>query len=200
LSSESKKPGLRIVRYRSGDPRGVLRIGKVIDGRPLVKGEVLVRVSCSVSHPGDLQLVTAKYSQPQEFPQGRVPGFEAAGIVEKAAPAALDGTGISIGMRVAFFAPGAWQTHAIVPADSLIAIPNDLPDSIATQVLVNTITARHVQCRQRRHRAGQKRQRHPEVLMGARNELRACRRSGRLSLPLIPVDKFFELPTLKGQS
>jgi NADPH:quinone reductase len=144
LSTESKNPGLRIVQYRFGDPQEVLRIGKVIDGRPLVKGEVLVRVSRSVMHPGDLQLVAAKYSQPQEIPQGRVPGFEAAGIVEKAAPTALDGTCISIGMRVAFFAPGAWQTHAIVPADSLIAIPNDLPDGIATQVLVNTITARHV--------------------------------------------------------
>jgi NADPH2:quinone reductase len=119
-------------------------VGRAIDGRPLVKGEVRVKVSRSIIHPGDLQLVAAKYSHPDEIPQGRVPGFEAAGIVQDAAPAALVGTGVSIGMRVAFFAPGAWQTHAIVPAESLIAIPDDLPDNIATQLLVNTITARHV--------------------------------------------------------
>ena len=144
MNTESKNQGLRIVQYRFGDPREVLRVGRAIDGRPLVKDEVRVKVSRSIIHPGDLQLVAAKYSHPEEIPQGRVPGFEAAGIVQDAAPTALDGTGLSIGMRVAFFAPGAWQTHAIVPAESLITIPDDLPDNIATQLLVNTITARHV--------------------------------------------------------
>jgi NADPH:quinone reductase-like Zn-dependent oxidoreductase len=64
--------------------------------------------------------------------------------VEEAAPRALEGTGIAIGSRVAFFAPGAWQRWAVVPATSLVAIPDDLPDNVATQILINTITARHV--------------------------------------------------------
>jgi NADPH2:quinone reductase len=145
LSGASEYRAQRIVQYRFGDPQEVLYTEKAIADRPLGDGEVLVRVTRSVIHPGDLQLIAAKYSRPpQAIPQGRVPGLEAAGIVEDAAPAALKDTGLSIGTRVSFFAPGAWQTHAIVPAESLIAIPDDLSDSIAAQVLVNVITARHV--------------------------------------------------------
>jgi NADPH:quinone reductase-like Zn-dependent oxidoreductase len=144
MSNDFTNWGQRIVHYRFGDPQEVLRVEKAIVGRPLLKGEVLVRVSHSVIHPGDLQLVAARYSQGGEIPQGRVPGFEATGIVQDAARGALDGTGLSIGKRVSFFSPGAWQKHAIVAADSLIAIPADLPDNLAAQVLVNTITARHV--------------------------------------------------------
>jgi NADPH2:quinone reductase len=145
VGNTSEYGAQRIVQYRFGDPQQVLYTERVKGHRPLSDGEVLVRVTRSVIHPGDLQLIAAKYSRPaQAIAQGRVPGLEAAGIVEDAAPAALQDTGLSIGTRVSFFAPGAWQTHAIVPAESLVAIPNDLSDSIAAQILVNVITARHV--------------------------------------------------------
>ncbi|PLZ00718.1 alcohol dehydrogenase [Burkholderia sp. WAC0059] len=135
----------RIVQYRFGDPRAVLQVEDDISEPPLSDGEVRVRVTRSIIHPGDLQLVEARYSQSASpIPFGRVPGLEAAGVVEDAAPHALDGTGITVGSRVAFFAPGAWQSRAVVPAGSLVAVPDDLPDSVATQILINTITARHV--------------------------------------------------------
>ncbi|MGQ7932553.1 zinc-binding dehydrogenase [Paraburkholderia sediminicola] len=135
----------RIVQYRFGDPHAVLRVEEDVAVPPLSEGEVRVRVARSIIHPGDLQLVEARYSQPTPaIPAGRVPGLEAAGVVEEAAPRALDGTGIALGSRVAFFAPGAWQSRAVVPAASLVAVPDDLPDSVATQILINTITARHV--------------------------------------------------------
>jgi NADPH2:quinone reductase len=137
--------GQRIVQYSFGDPHKVLKIEPVLLRPTLRDDEILVRVTRSVIHPGDLQLVAAKYSQrPETIPHGRIPGSEAAGVVEDAAPAALRKTGLAIGARVAFFAPQAWQTHAIVPAELLIGIPADLQDSIAAQLLVNVITARHV--------------------------------------------------------
>jgi NADPH:quinone reductase-like Zn-dependent oxidoreductase len=144
---KSSHSGVRIIQSRFGDPQDVLTIENHVESRPLTEGEVRVQVSRSMIHPGDLQLVSGKYLR--QHPAGAaanawVPGLEAAGVVEDAAPQALDGTGISIGTRVAFFAPGAWQTHAIVPAASLIAIPDDLSDTIATQVLINTIIARQV--------------------------------------------------------
>lgn len=143
--SSSTDLSRRIVQYRFGDPHSVLQVEEDVAVPPLAEGEVRVRVARSIIHPGDLQLVEGRYSQPEpSIPAGRVPGLEAAGVVEEAAPRALDGTGITIGSRVAFFAPGAWQSRAIVPAGSLVAVPDDLPDNVATQILINTITARHV--------------------------------------------------------
>ncbi|PLZ01935.1 alcohol dehydrogenase [Burkholderia sp. WAC0059] len=135
----------RIVQYRYGDPRDVLQVETVSGIAAPAAGEVRVRVSRSIVHPGDLQLVESRYAQPAPaIVGGRVPGLEAVGVVEASAPGALDGTGIGPGARVAFFAPGAWQERAVVPATSLVSVPDDLPDSVATQVLINTITARHV--------------------------------------------------------
>jgi len=145
MTSKPERHAQRIVQYRFGDPQEVLRVQDSPAAAPKANGEVLVRVTRSVIHPGDLQLVAAKYSQPpQAIPSGRVPGLEAVGIVAGASPGALDGAGFAVGTRVAFFAPGAWQTYAVVPASALVAVPDDIPDGVATQILINTITARHV--------------------------------------------------------
>ncbi|WP_208453501.1 alcohol dehydrogenase catalytic domain-containing protein [Burkholderia gladioli] len=145
MMSFSLQPSQRIVQYRFGNPHDVLEVESVSGRSGLSAGEVRVRVSRSIIHPGDLQLVESRYTQPApSIEQGRVPGLEAAGIVEEEAPGALNGTGITIGTRVAFFAPGAWQHDAVVPAASLVPIPDDLPDGVAAQILINTVTARHV--------------------------------------------------------
>ena len=135
----------RIVQYQFGAPHAVLQVEENVAVPPLSGDGVLVRVTRSIIHPGDLHGVEAKYSQPAPaIPAGRVPGLEAVGVIEDAAPHALDGTGITIGSRVTFFASGAWQSLAVVPAGSLVAVPEDLTDDVATQILINTITARHV--------------------------------------------------------
>lgn len=106
---------------------------------------VRIRLTRSHIHPGDLQLVEAKYLRfAPAITAGPVPGLEAVGMIEDAAPHALDGTGMTIGSRVAFSASGAWQRLPVVPAGSLVAVPDDLTDDLATQLLINTITARHV--------------------------------------------------------
>lgn len=57
--------------------------GETFD-QPLGADEVLIKVTRSMIHPGDLQLIAAHYSDLSEpFPSGRVPGFEAAGIIER---------------------------------------------------------------------------------------------------------------------
>ena len=141
MSSQSK----RIVHYSFGDPAEVLRVEDGHADQALRPGEARVRVNRSIIHPGDLQLVEARYADPsQPLPDGRVPGLEAAGTIVEAHDDALTGTDLRIGSRVAFFAPGAWQTFATVPAAALVPLPDELPDIVGTQVLINTIIARHV--------------------------------------------------------
>lgn len=102
-----RTPGQRVVQYRFGIPHEVLQVEDAVFDRALNEGEVLVKIARSTIHLGDLQLVAVKYSMPgQAIPEGRVPGLEAAGVMAEAAPGALDGTGLAIGARVAFFAPG----------------------------------------------------------------------------------------------
>ncbi|MFM9269694.1 alcohol dehydrogenase catalytic domain-containing protein [Halomonas elongata] len=139
------RTGQRIIHYRYGDPNAVLKVEDVTFDQPIGTGEVLVRVTRSMIHPGDLQLIAARYSDPAEpLPNGRIPGLEAAGVIEDAASGALEGTDLALGMRVAFFASGAWQSYATVPASSLVALPDELSDDVSTQVIINTIIARQV--------------------------------------------------------
>lgn len=145
MSETSHSATKRVIHYRFGDPAEVLRVEAGLPNAELTPGEVRLRATYAAVHPGDLQLVLAKYSDgPAAIPGGRVPGLEGAGTVIEAAPGALDGTGIALGDRVAFFSPAAWQSEPTVPASSLLAIPDDIADDIAAHILINTITARHV--------------------------------------------------------
>jgi NADPH2:quinone reductase len=69
-----------------------------------------------------------------------VPGVEGAGTVESLADDAE--TGIRSGDRVGYIGPfGAYATHANVPIDRLIPLPDDIPDQTAAAVLLQGITA-----------------------------------------------------------
>lgn len=143
--STQSRTGQRIIQYRYGEPNNVLKIENVIFDQPTGADEVLIRITRSIIHPGDLQLIAARYSdQCEPLSNGRIPGLEAAGIIVDAAPGVLDGTDLALGMRVAFFSSGAWQSYAIVPVSSLVALPDELLDEIATQVIINTIISRQV--------------------------------------------------------
>ena len=59
--------------------------GETFD-QPLGADEVLIKVTRSMIHPGNLQLIAAHYSDPSErLPSSRAPRLEAAGIIERAA-------------------------------------------------------------------------------------------------------------------
>ena len=46
------------------------------------------------------------------------------------------------GLRVAFFpAVGSWRDEVIVPATSLVPLPDAIPDEVGAQLLINTATA-----------------------------------------------------------
>jgi len=50
--------------------------------------------------------------------------------------------GLKQGLRVAFFpASGAWSDEAIVPASSVVPLPDSIPDEVGAQMLINTATA-----------------------------------------------------------
>jgi NADPH2:quinone reductase len=140
-----EKSERRVVHYKFGEPQDVLSLEHSPPVPPLASGKVRVRMTRSMIHPADMQLVAAKYSQSRDdIPEGRVPGMEGVGIVEEAAPGVLDGTGIPIGTRVAFLGDGTWQRSIDLPPSSLVSIPDDISDDVATQLLLNTITARIV--------------------------------------------------------
>ncbi|AMM18500.1 hypothetical protein AX768_30065 (plasmid) [Burkholderia sp. PAMC 28687] len=136
----------QVVHNTFGDPASVLRVSAAHRPASPADGEVLVRVTHSAIHRGDLHLVTGTYAgkRGQSTDGPRVPGLEAVGVVTEAASATLAASGLEIGARVAFFAPDAWQSWRVLPAAALVPVPAQIPDDIAAQMLINSITALHV--------------------------------------------------------
>jgi len=73
---------------------------------------------------------------------GRIPGFEGAGVVSEVGAGIDPSAGLRPGLRVAFFpAPGSWRDEVVVPAGSVMPLPDSIPDEIGAQMLINTATA-----------------------------------------------------------
>ena len=134
----------RIVHHELGQPAQVLRVE---DGPSSSLGpeQVRVRVSYAPIHPGDLLGVMgspAFGTPPTITPGGRVPGFEGAGIVSQVGARVDRSLGLKPNLRVAFFpASGSWRDEVVVPAGSVIPLPDSIPDEIGAQMLINTATA-----------------------------------------------------------
>jgi NADPH:quinone reductase len=79
---------------------------------------------------------------PTIAPDGRVPGFEGAGVVSEVGSKVDPALGLKEGLRVAFFpASGAWCDEAVLPASSVVPLPDSIPDEAGAQMLINTATA-----------------------------------------------------------
>ena len=135
-----------IVYERYGEPNQVLKLQDVPNPPPPNEGEVLVRVLSRPVHPGDLIGVRGGYRSPRNIagvPAGGArPGFEGYGIVEASGPGIDAAKGLTPGSRVAFFpAKWAWGEYVLAPAQFVTAVPNDVPDTIASQLHVNPLTA-----------------------------------------------------------
>ena len=134
----------RIVHHELGEPARVLRVE---DGpsAPLGPDQVRVRVSYAPIHPGDLLGIVgspAFGTPPTIASGGRVPGFEGAGVVSGIGSKVDPALGLQEGLRVAFFpAWGAWSDEAVVPASSVVPLPDSIPDEVGAQMLINTVTA-----------------------------------------------------------
>lgn len=134
----------RIVHHELGEPAQVLRIE---DGPAASLGpaQARVRLSCAPIHPGDLLGIMGSpaFGLPPIIPPGgRIPGFEGAGVVTEVGARIDPALGLKPGLRAAFFpAPGSWADEVVVPAGSLVPLPDSIPDEIGAQMLINTATA-----------------------------------------------------------
>lgn len=130
---------------RYGEPADVLRVTDQPVPAPGA-GEVRVKIRLSPVNPSDLLYVRGHYSGvTPHFPSGA--GFEGVCDVD-----AIGGgvTGLTVGQRV--FARnslgGNWAEYAVVPAEKVYLVPDDIPDEQIASFLINPATAilmvRHV--------------------------------------------------------
>src|SRR6267142_1717499 len=136
-----------IVQSEYGAPEKVLKIAKrQLKSDKLGADEALVKVIASPIHVGDVDILEAlpQGGPVAPIPEGtpRTPGFEGVGTIVRLGTSARAAKSIIEGQRVAFFpANGSWAEYVVVNHNSLLAVPNEIPDQIAAQMLINTITA-----------------------------------------------------------
>jgi NADPH:quinone reductase-like Zn-dependent oxidoreductase len=136
-----------IAQSEYGAPESVLRIvTRRFKNEDLGPDDVLVKVRVRPVHPGDIQILSALPqggpAQPIPEETSRVPGFEGVGTVARLGTNLSLAKTLSEGQRVAFFpAMGSWAEYVSVPHNSLLPVPDSVPDPIAAQMLINTITA-----------------------------------------------------------
>jgi NADPH:quinone reductase len=134
----------RIVHHKLGEPAQMLRV-EDDPSAALGPDQVRIRVSYAPIHPGDLLGVMgspAFGTPPTIGSGGRVPGFEGAGVVSEVGDRIDRSLGLKPGLRVAFFpALGSWRDEVVVPAGSVVPLPDSIPDEVGAQMLINTATA-----------------------------------------------------------
>jgi len=129
-----------------GEPGDVLRLRDVPDLPAPSSGEVLIRVHSRPVHPGDLLGVRGRYRSPGNSadvtPGGARPGFEGAGVLKAVGPNVDASSGLTPGIRVAFFpAKWAWSDYVLAPAQFVTPVPDEVSDAVAGQLHVNPLTA-----------------------------------------------------------
>jgi NADPH2:quinone reductase len=136
-----------IVQSEYGAPEKVLKLAKRhLKGEELGVDAALVKVIARPIHHGDIQILSAlpQGGPVAPIPEGtlRTPGFEGVGTIVRLGTGAKAAKMLIEGQRVAFFpANGSWAEYVVVNYRSLLAVPTEIPDQIAAQMLINTITA-----------------------------------------------------------
>jgi NADPH:quinone reductase-like Zn-dependent oxidoreductase len=125
----------------SGEPRDVLTLSDIDDLPPPNGSNVVVHIRKRAVHPADYQ--TARGFLPVDvFAPHGILGNDGVGVVEAIGPDVDPATRISVGTRViVYHAQGTWAERVAVPASSLMPLPDDIDDAVATQLATNGITA-----------------------------------------------------------
>ena len=119
-----------------GNPAEVLRVVE-LPLAPPGPNEVVVKMSAAPINPADLNGIEGKYPIKPTLPA--TPGMEGAGVVIEVGSAVRD---LTIGTQVIF--PhnfGTWREMAVIAADRLVAVPNEIEPVQAAMLKVNPITA-----------------------------------------------------------
>ncbi|MFJ3524260.1 hypothetical protein ACIPO9_17425 [Pseudomonas sp. NPDC090203] len=136
----------RILHRHYGAPLSVLEVENSPQPEQVPAGSVRVRVVLSPIHQGDLLGVAGSPAAGSTTPiseQGRGPGVEGVGVIDAIGADVDSDLGLAVGTRVAFFpTSGGWSETIVLPATATVVVPDAIPDQVAAQMLVNTITAR----------------------------------------------------------
>ncbi len=125
-----------IVYQAHGKPAEVLRLEEQ-ELPSLGENEALVRLRAAPINPADLNAIEGKYPVRPTLPA--TPGFEGAGVVEEVGPAVRN---LKPGMQVILpHDLGSWREAAVVAADKLVAVPNDIAPEQAAMLKINPTTA-----------------------------------------------------------
>lgn len=128
-----------------GEPTDVLTVTEKPVPQPGA-GEVRVKIRFSPINPSDLLYVRGHYSGVKpHFPSGA--GFEGVGVIDAVGP---EVDGLTVGQRV--FARnsngGNWSQYAVVSAEKVWQVPDDVVDEQIASFMINPATAilmvRHV--------------------------------------------------------
>src|SRR5258707_599547 len=123
---------IRFAQY--GEPAKVLRVQECPLPEP-GKGEVRVRILASPVNPSDLLFVRGHYAGVQPHFPSPV-GFEGVGMVDALGPQVqrpVPGQRVVVRNEKG----GNWADYAVVPAQDLLAVPDDLPDEQVACFFVN---------------------------------------------------------------
>jgi NADPH:quinone reductase-like Zn-dependent oxidoreductase len=128
---------MQALRFQSpGDPLEVLSCSEVEVPQPGT-GQVRLRMRLATINPSDLLQVRGLYGRKAELPA--TAGLEGLGVVDALGPGV---GGIERGQRVVpLTAQGTWADYLVVPAETLVSVPDRLADESAAQITVNPLTA-----------------------------------------------------------
>jgi NADPH:quinone reductase-like Zn-dependent oxidoreductase len=129
----------RVVYSQGGSPADVLTVLEEPEPAAPEHGQVLIRTTAFPVHRGDLLAIEAYPGTAAEPITG---GVEATGVVQAIGPGTRVAPGVVVGGRVSVFPqPGAWSQWIVADADVVVAVPEEVPDEVAAQMLINPLTA-----------------------------------------------------------
>jgi NADPH:quinone reductase len=124
--------------HEHGGPE-VLRLEELPTPTP-GPGEAVVRLDASGVNFFDIRQRTGDYKSQLPITLGN----EGAGTVDAIGP---DGNGFAVGDRVAWqMQQGSYATHAIVPVEALVPLPDDISTPAAASLMLQGLTAQVLAC------------------------------------------------------